>query len=349
MSAPGGRSRFAGDAEAELQFKIETGAIPEEQFNEGSSWAAVDLEPAKRGEQTIQPPSLFTRADGECLIYPGRPHVFFGESESLKSWAALVVCREVLAKSLTALYIDFESSELTFVERCKHVGIPDEAIGGALHYVRPAEPLTGSGSTLARSDFVAELGRTNGLVVLDGVTEAYALHQWNINDAEDAARFQMVFSVEGPATIAIDHTAKDAGRGQIGSQHKRAGLDGAQYEFRSVVRGGRGGVSIAEVNVTKDRHGYVRGWAQDDHVGDLCVDELGVKLNMPAPPRDNSGAVREAVLTYIGENPGCGASKVRTGVGGRAGAVDAVVRGLLAEGLITDRGTEYRHLYYLAE
>jgi hypothetical protein len=46
-----------------------------------TSWAAVDLEPYKRGEVVIIPPMFLHRSDGKALIYPGRPHVFFGESE----------------------------------------------------------------------------------------------------------------------------------------------------------------------------------------------------------------------------------------------------------------------------
>jgi hypothetical protein len=85
------------------------------EFYEVTSWAAKDLEPYKRGEQVIEPPAYLTRSDGKALLYPGRPHVFYGESESLKSWAALAACQSVLEAGLTALYIDFEGAEASFV------------------------------------------------------------------------------------------------------------------------------------------------------------------------------------------------------------------------------------------
>lgn len=217
-----------------------------------TSWAAVDLEPYKRGEQVIAPPLFLHRDDGKALIYPGRPHVFFGESESLKTWAALMACKSVVVAGYKALYVDFEGSEPSFVERARHVGIADGYIGQSLNYVRPIEPLRKD----AEVDFwhrEVDLFEPT-LVVLDGVTEFYALQGWDINKATDAATFQKTFAFHkyGIASIAIDHTAKDAGRGALGSQHKRAGLDGAEYLFESVTHGGRGGTSVAKVRVTKD-------------------------------------------------------------------------------------------------
>jgi hypothetical protein len=319
MPEEGSSSKFARGADDEIERRIKAGALPEEQFVE-TSWQMVDLEPYKRGEQVVAPPQFLVRSDGRALIYPGRPHVFFGESESLKSWAALEACREVIAAGYTALYVDFESSEPSFVERCRHARVPEAAIGAALQYVRPTEPLTGAGSRalIARSEWNTALSRTNGLVVLDGVSECYALHSWNINDATDAARSQATFSVAGAATIAIDHTAKDAGRGVLGSQHKRAGLDGAEYEFTSRVRGGRGGESISAVRVTKDRHGWVREWTPPTGaVGLLKVDPRGVRLEAPGfkdliDPRDDRV---DRVVEYVVEHPRCSTEVVRRGLG----------------------------------
>lgn len=271
-----------------------------------TSWAAVDLEPYKRGEKVIAAPRFLPRSEGENLIYPGRPHVFYGESESLKTWAALLACRSVVDAGYRALYVDFEGSEASFVERARACRISDAHIGTSVQYVRPTEPLTGD----ARSDFwLHELDVLDpALVVLDGVTELYALQGWDINKAEDAARFQKMFSFRGTnvASIAIDHTPKEAGRGALGSQHKRAGLDGAEYLFEPRVRGGRGGTSLSRVSVTKDRHGFVRAWASGGVVGHLEVAPDGVSLK-PMPitelldPRDDA---LERVMTFLRENPG---------------------------------------------
>jgi hypothetical protein len=44
---------------------------------------------------------------------------------------------------------------------------------------------------------------------IDGVSEMYGLHDWNINNATDAARFQKLFGQFEKGTNAIDHTGKD--------------------------------------------------------------------------------------------------------------------------------------------
>jgi hypothetical protein len=311
-----------------------------DQIYRTTSWASVDLEPYKRGEQVIAPPLFLHRDDGKALIYPGRPHVFFGESESLKTWAALMACKSVVVAGFKAVYVDLEGSEASFVERAKITGIADNLIGDTLHYVRPIEALKGD----AQVDFwhhemdVFE----PTLVVLDGVTELYSLQGWDINKATDAALFQKTFAFHkgGTASIAIDHTAKDAGRGSLGSQHKRAGLDGAEYLFEPVTRGGRGGMSVAKVRVTKDRHGFIRQWASDT-VGKLIVAPDGVTLAPPQlsdlinPQSDAQDRVRE----FLSENPGSSGRKVQQGTRLKRERVSEALSGLELLGEARNTGT----------
>jgi hypothetical protein len=283
-------------------------------------------------------------------LYPGRPHVFFGESESLKSWAALAACLSVLEAGLTALYIDFEGAEASFVERARHVGIPEGAIGGTLCYVRPTEAVVGN--TNARADLEQELKPVSGLVVLDGVTEAYALHGWNINDATDAAKYQAAFSVNGAATISIDHTAKEAGRGVLGSQHKRAGLDGAEYEFRSRVRGGRGGESIAEVRVSKDRHGYVREWAPASNVvGLFKVTADGAHLVVPGfkDMMDDRDDRVDQVVAFVEEHPRTSANAIRIGLGMGDKEVREALRSAEMMGRVRNDGKSTRPAWVVSQ
>jgi len=279
-----------------------------------TSWSTVDLELYKRGEIVIEPPMFLHRTDGKALIYPGRPHVFFGPSESLKSWAALLACKSVVAAGLNALYVDMEASEPLFVERARQVGIPDGAIGTTLKYIRPVEPLLGD----ARADFwLYEMDQLRpALVILDGVTELYDLQGWDINKATDAAAFHktFAFSRAGVGSIAIDHTSKDAGRGVLGSQHKRAGLDGAEYEFKSLIAGGRGGLSTSSVTVTKDRHGFVRAWTRG-LVGTLTIAPDGVELSAPTMTEmlDPHTDAMERVVEFLRENPGSSRRAVTSG------------------------------------
>jgi hypothetical protein len=309
-----------------------------------TSWATVDLEPYKRGERVITPPLFLNRDDGKALIYPGRPHVFFGESESLKTFAALMACKSVVVAGYKALYVDFEGSEPSFVERARLVGVADGHLGNTLRYVRPTEPLRAD----AQVDFwhhELDLFEPT-LVVLDGVTEFYSLQGWDINKATDAALFQKTFGFDkyGIASIAIDHTAKDAGRGALGSQHKRAGLDGAEYQFTPVKRGGRNGVSIAKVTVTKDRHGYVREWAEGT-VGKLVVAPDGASI---VPPQmsdlvDPRSDAQDRALAFIKENPGASSREVRIGAQIGNDAIGETMSALEMLGSIRNTGSSRKH------
>lgn len=296
---------------SEFDERIARGELRErpgtEEFYETTSWAVKDLGPYLRGEKVVEPPAFFPRDDGQFLIYPNRPHTFFGESESLKTFAALAAAKSVLDTRHHVVFVDMEGDETSFVERCRDGKIADQFLTtGKLQYIRPTQPLHGDSII----DFRVELEKADpALVILDGVTELYALQGWDVNNPEDAAHFQNTFNFRGLcAFIAIDHTAKDAGRGVFGSQHKRAGLDGAEYEFKLVSSSGRGGESISKVRVTKDRHGRVRAWAgEKGYIGTLHVNEDGISLragedhkDVRPSPRDK---LRNQVLDQVDRHP----------------------------------------------
>jgi hypothetical protein len=112
--------------------------------------------------------------------------------------------------------------------------------------------------------------------VLDGLTEALALHGFSMNDNTDVARFMGLvprrLQRAGMAVVTLDHTPHEGGRA-IGAQHKVAGLDGAAYLLEPVRMAGREGESVAGLTVKRDRPGFIRSasvggkTAGDVHVG----------------------------------------------------------------------------------
>ncbi|MEO8423521.1 MAG: hypothetical protein ABI595_06355 [Actinomycetota bacterium] len=327
-----------------LERDIDTGGVrigPNGDPYTVTSWAAIDMDAVRHGK--ARPGTEFLpRTDGEFLIYSGLPHTFYGESESLKSWGALLACRSFLEQGFTALYVDFEGDEWTLYERALHVGIPDAAIGRALRYARPTEHLKGNPN--AHADLMMEEADLRpSLVVLDGVSEAYSLHGWDINKATDAAEFQKLFGnfAEGTATISIDHTGKDASRGVVGSQHKRAGLNGAEYLFTPVRREGRGGHSTASIKVTKDRMGYVRGYAPKGTVGILHVadevDRRDVWIEAPSYIETLGGdsGLAAAILELVTVRPGLSTTAIEQAKpGGGVTAIRSELLTLEADGKV---------------
>lgn len=87
------------------------------------SWDPVDLTEALSGAD-IPPPTILTRTGGPRLLYPGRTHVSIGESDSCKTWAALLVAVEVMEAGRMVLWIDFEDKARGTVSRLRNRGDP---------------------------------------------------------------------------------------------------------------------------------------------------------------------------------------------------------------------------------
>lgn len=327
-----------------------------------TSWRPVDLGPALRGEHRALEPAYLQRTDGQALLYPGAPHVFFGESETLKSWAAHLAAKSFIDGGKRVLYIDFESNDVTFVRNARQVGIPDGFIGTAYAYMRPDESLyqlQRDGSLKPHEDAVFELAWARqelrpALIILDGVSEAYAVHGWNINDATHAAHFAAVFGRwdDETASIAIDHSGKDASRGQVGSQHKRAGIDGAQFEFTSEQRQGIGGHSIARIKVTKDRPGAVRAFAPDGRLGKIHVTNDAVWVD-PWEELDVEAGTetrRRGILLFIRDNAGASQTAVENGVHGSSRDIRNELAVLMTQGFVrVEDGSRNAKLHYLSD
>lgn len=232
-----------------------------------TTWAAVDLAPYVRGDVKEVVPTMLARDDGLHLLYAAKVHALNSESEAGKTWLALYACAERMRQGEHVGFIDFEDEAGGVVGRLFSLGLPAELIHLAFHYIRPDEPM----SPAARRDLMRMVDTyTPSLVVLDGVTEAMALHDMHIENNNDAARFmkQLVRPIAraGCATLLLDHLNKDRnaqGRYAIGAQHKLAGLDGAVYKMENITPFGRGLSGSSRLLVMKDRPGYVRPRCKD--------------------------------------------------------------------------------------
>jgi hypothetical protein len=230
----------------------------------GLTWDLVDLGAVLDGDRPDGSPSILERTDGQALLYPGKVHLFAGPYESLKTWLALRGCAGRMALGEHVLFVDFEDEAGVIVERLQSLGVPVTTILEFFHYVRPDEPLASS----KRADAVA-LARLDAsidayphtLAVLDGLTEALALHGISMNDNTEVARFYALLPRRlqraGMAVAMLDHIPHDGNRA-IGAQHKVAGIDGAAYLIEPVRMAGRDSESVARLTVKKDRPGYVR-------------------------------------------------------------------------------------------
>ena len=308
---------------------------------EVSSWWARDLGEAwdSIGEREDVP---FGRVGGQYgLIYRDRAHSFVGAAESMKSWAALVVVAEFVATGQGVLYIDCESGVSTFAERLSLSGLNRENAVEYIAYVRPEEPLFLRGNDVRKDAVLQDFIYTGWavqakLLVIDGVTEFMSTQGWDINSATDVAKYHGSLLRRWPGgitTLEIDHVAKAFGEGNgpsaLGSQHKRAGVDGAAYHFTHRLKGGVGGRSESDIEVLKDREGQIRGALEpgSDAAATFVLDDTGesMKISFEVPvdrhtareeKKDRRNQVlREQILELLEhENLGSKAIAQRLGV-----------------------------------
>ena len=280
-----------------------------------SSWRPIELAPVFDGTSPEPEPSILRRSDGRCLLYPGKTHAASGETESLKTWVALIACAQELGAGRSVAFIDFEDSpDSVVVDRLhRSLGVPRDVLEAQFAYIRPDTPLSSRGD---RSALFTAAG-TRSLVVLDGVTEAMNLHGLDLADNSDVARFLQILArplaEDGAAVLLLDHVAKaseNRGRYGIGAQHKLSGLSGSAYVVERVEPAARGREGHSRLVVAKDRPGRVRqhadraGVVLDLHLGSGHDGVVRYRLDPPSPgdsTRDGEAWQPTELMTRLSE------------------------------------------------
>lgn len=323
-----------------------------------SSWLPLDLTDALLGGES-EAPSLLLRADGRALLYPGRTHAFNGESESLKSWLALVAVAQALAAGQAAVYVDFEDNEYGIVGRLLALSVPASAILDRFHYIRPAEPISAAG---ARLDDLLQTARPT-IAIVDGVTEAMALHGLDLKDNLDYARFHAAvpkrLTQAGAAVASIDHVTKDKetrGRFALGAQHKLAAIDGAAYTIDALTPFGKERTGTARITVAKDRPGGVREHSAGGRIAGLLTlasfPDGGVRSYLdPVPEHDpdkpfEPTKLMERISRLVEGEPGLSQRGIRASVKGNHEAKAHALELLVARGYLElEKGPRRSQLY----
>ncbi len=219
------------------------------------------------------------RDDGLFLLYEGKYHTVVAETEAGKTWLALLFCQQEIEQGNDVGYIDFEDSAQGIIGRLHSLGAEWSAIRDHFNYIRPEAPLSNTVE-------YAELLDGCTLVILDGVTEALALHGMDSNSGTDFATFRAIWARpltdQGTTVLSLDHVAKNRdsrGRMGIGSVHKINTVDGAQFVLINQEPFGRGRKGHSALLVAKDRFGHLRKHGEPGKDGltpiaDLILDSL---------------------------------------------------------------------------
>ena len=334
-----------------------------------SSWKPVDLLKFFDGSYETPVTSILIRTDDKGLIYAGRVHSFYGESESGKSWLAQIAVAEQLKQFKKVIYIDFESDAADLVFRLGALGVSQAEILQNFTYIRPdtardhEDPYW---QNLLKPNI-------NSLVIIDGVTEALTMWGGETKDNDAITRWMRLFpraiaQQSGAAVISIDHVTKDKetrGRFAIGGQAKLATIDGAAYliEPLEVLAPGRTGTLT--VRVTKDRPGFVRKIAgmyrKNDRTQEaavITIDSVSFPMKVViAPPllEDEALAAKmlkldSDIIDYMDRNPGSTKSKAVHGIKGHDDkTLLARIDELIEDRVLENQGNNRSYILHLTD
>ncbi|MFF3420952.1 AAA family ATPase [Streptomyces sp. NPDC002698] len=270
-----------------------------------SSWIPQDLTAVLDGTAEPILPTVGHREDGPGLFYPRRTHWVAAESESGKTWFALLACRQEIERGNHVVYVDFEDDAAGVVKRLLTLGADPDDVAARFLYLRPeTRPTELDLLALVQQLLLAE----PTLAVIDGVTEAmsvFGLDPLKLDDIPKFTRWLITPLVKaGAAVVALDHVVKAAdnrGRYAIGSAHKLNGLNGAMYVLEKVQGIKIGETGRTRVRISKDRPAQLRRHALPGRSGsmdwfaDLVVEShderhATVRLFPPTAPKDEDQA-----------------------------------------------------------
>jgi len=230
-----------------------------EQVQERSSWypKPLDLD----GEIEQPEPEFLARNDGHCLFYRGKINALLGESESGKTWVALLAVKQALEIQQKVIYLDFEDSGKGILSRLRSLGLENRHFAN-FTYANPDQNLTLN----ERMDLVDALTEiVPELIILDGVNAAMTLLALDLTSNRDATFFSQQLlkplALSGACVITIDHVPKskdNRGNYAIGAQAKRADINGCAIAVEVTLPFGKGMNGELNLKVTKDRPGAVR-------------------------------------------------------------------------------------------
>ena len=336
--------------------------------DEESSWKPVDLHQFFDGSYKPVETSLLMRSDGHYLLYPGKVHSFYGESESGKSWIAQIAVAEQLRQFKKVTYIDFESDAADLVFRLQALKVTQAEILQNFTYIRPDAARDHTDPFWLQ---LLEPG-SSSLIIIDGVTEALTMWGGETKDNDQITRWMRQFpraiaEASGACVVQIDHVTKNAetrGRFAIGGQAKLATIDGAAYLIEPLEALAPGRTGSVTIRVTKDRPGFIRKIAglyrktdRTQEAAVITIDSTRPQMEyVIAPPLMEDQLIANQlerldheIVTFIDSAPGATKSMATRGIKGQDSSVLARLEVLIRDGILENQGNERGYKLYVSD
>lgn len=314
-------------------------------------WTQADLADVLSANYQPPTPTICERTDGHALFYLGRINALFGESGSGKSWVAMATCAEQINMGHHVVYIDYEDHVGSVAHRMIKLGCTPQAVQNLFHYINPMQPF----NTLASIDLLELITTTNTqLVVLDSTGEAMALDGAEPNSDDSTASWfrslPRLLAHQGPCVLLLDHMPKgtDANKGfAIGSQRKRAAIDGAAYRVEVGVAPAKGTDGHLKLITAKDRGGY---YQHGHKVAEIEINDstTGINVTIKPPGLGLPTVLMGRVCKYLAAAGGSSQNAIVEGVTGNAAAVRVAIEKLIDLGyiereLVEGKGGGFKH------
>jgi archaellum biogenesis ATPase FlaH len=347
---------------------VGTSEVSRARVDEESSWKPVALKDYYDGLFATPIATMLKRTDGNGLIYTGRVHSIYGESESGKSWVAQIASAECLKSDKKVIYIDFESDAIDIVNRLKSLGVSRANLLQYFTYIRPDGPRDADDPYWQA---ILESGSAE-LVIIDGVTESLTMWGGETKDNDAITRWMRIFprtvaTASGAAVVLIDHITKNAetrGRFAIGGQAKLATIDGAAYLVEPLEALSPGRVGSLTMRVTKDRPGFIRKiagiWRKSDRTQEAAVimidstrPQMQYAITVPLL-EDELESNKEfkkskEIVEFIHNHPGCTRRLIQEGVAGSKDAIGERISDLITGGWIANKGNDRSFILYITD
>jgi len=272
-----------------------------EPAKERSSWYPRPLDLDGEIDQLV--PEFLARVDGHRLFYKGKINAVLGESESGKTWVALLGVKQALDVAERVIYLDFEDSGKGILARLRSMGVENAKFKDFI-YANPDQNLT----LEERMDLVDALSEFQpDWIIVDGVNAAMTLLNLELTSNRDATFFSQQLlrplAQSGAGVITIDHVPKskdNRGDYAIGAQAKRADINGSAIAVSVSKPFGRGMTGELNLKVTKDRPGSLREHSKDAKFAGKVIlksDASGkVMMNIQNPQMGEEGQIKPTHL-----------------------------------------------------
>lgn len=278
------------------------------------------------------------------LLYPGKRTVLSGETESMKTWFALILAKAELDIGRPVCWVDLDAmGPGAMLQRLELLGVTRDQIEEGFHYIEPSEQL-GTTQLAELVNLIEDQGVR--LFVIDAFNPILSLHGKDPNNVTDVEHFWRTYadpiSRAGAAPVLLDHVVKNPdnrGKYASGSERKASGAI-VHLGFKLLEPLRKGGVGRTLLSVHKDRPGYLPRPA----LGRLILDAAGDLITFHVEPdksHDAEGGFRPTVLMervsrYLEPQPDpVSQNQIENGVEGNRDGKRKALETLVDEGYAT--------------